>query len=693
MAVFNPNVPDMQDPNYLNWSHPISDVPANRTAGAAFETAGKGLELAVNATDAVLKKNIDNQIYEQTDKIRDAYTSQLESLRGSTPAQDLVGSQKPENLPLSLQSGLQSVDNLVAAKANGKINDTYYTQQLNSMVKGIRAEYPGYRSYIDEKVSSVTGMNPANAYYKNLMEDVNAAQTAAGDERKQIQAMIRQNVELPNMPMIAQLYDSGKLDKYGVMTYINKYQGMMYNFKMLQTQREASKGNRDELAADATRDFTVESNGYVQNALETLQIGTGTQTIQGAQKFLNTMAQDPTKVDPVQIQQVVTALRAKRDELTMFLKRRANELDGTGQSFASRMGGGQKVDEAISSSVSVLDSYIDSINNKNFGIGTAMQRQVQAINDKTQSDLLQHKDAGDFVQKVQALNSIAPQYADVFMKSGLLANIDKKLGAWLQENRVDAATQPSFLSTGKVTTLKQQLDNADSKKISTNSRAYNNLFEIPKTIADPQAPDSVKKNVAMYAFSPENYGILDRIKMDYYDPSTKQFIPGKYSIYNRMTSPDITESMYKLKQKDPDGTKLWSWYSQWSENEFGKLFRADVATLNDMKDYRTKFYWDNENKRLGVLDQNNKPLTSDVARSVPSLGLALRITNRLNSGLTNLRNVQEKDGVDVNTYLLQTLHSIGLDKEVVKDLSTAILSSNKKSLETFEDTFFNRGSK
>ena len=704
MAVFNPNVPDTQDPNYLNYFKPISDIPADKSVGIALEGAGKGLEVAVSATDNLIKKSIDDKIYAQTDKLRDEYTANLEAVRNiqsnsitadsTTP--DLLGPTQEVKPPLNLESSLQNVNNLVAAKANGKINDTYYTQQLTSMVKGIRAEHPGYREYIDQKVSQVTGMNPANAYYKNLMEDVNRGLTQAGDERKQMQTLIRQNMELPNMPMIARLYDSNKLNKYDVMEYVNKYQSMMYGYKMMQTQREAAKGTREELAANASRDFTIEANGYVQNSLETLQLGTGTQSIEGARKFLDEMAQDPSKADPRQIQSVVTALRSKRDELAMFLKKRSNQLDNTGQSYASRMGGGDKVDEAIKSSLSTLDGYIDSINNKNFGVGTSLQRHVQAINDRTQVDLLENKEAGPFLQKVQALNSIAPQYSELFMKSGLMANIDKKLGAWLQEKRVDAATQPDFLSKGKVTTLKQHLDNTDAKNIGSNTRAYNNLFDIPKTIADPNAPDAVKKNIAMYAFSPENYGILDRIKMDYYDPVTKNFVPGKYSIFTRMSSPDITENMWKLRQTDPEGAKLWAWYGQWSENEFGKLFRNDISTLNDSKDYRVKFYWDSDNKRLGVVDDNGHPITRLGGTGLAATGsqnTVLNAVNRINSGLTNLRNIQEREGGDVSVYLLQQLQILGMDKDIAKDINQAIISSNKKNLESFEDTFFNKDKK
>jgi len=71
------------------------------------------------------------------------------------------------------QLGVAQVQNL------GKVNDTQYTMQVNSLLKQLRTQYPGFKDYIDTEMKSYSGIDPANAVMKNLLEDINHNATNA----------------------------------------------------------------------------------------------------------------------------------------------------------------------------------------------------------------------------------------------------------------------------------------------------------------------------------------------------------------------------------------------------------------------------------------------------------------------------------------------------------------------------------
>ena len=66
--------------------------------------------------------------------------------------------------------------------------------------KQLRAQYPGYREYIDQKVSEASGLPVANAYYKNLMQDINhQLMQIAGGNKDPIEALVMKNLDVPGI--------------------------------------------------------------------------------------------------------------------------------------------------------------------------------------------------------------------------------------------------------------------------------------------------------------------------------------------------------------------------------------------------------------------------------------------------------------------------------------------------------------
>src|SRR5260370_37455226 len=139
-----------------------------------------------------MQQKVKNEATEGVDAIRDITPRTLETatqpqsvvpqpvqMGDGTKVADpsLLDSNAAADVPAAIDGGLKRIGTLTQARqATSGRNDTLYVQQLNSLAKNLRAQYPGYRPYIDEQISSMTGMNPANAYVNSLLADLKASQ-------------------------------------------------------------------------------------------------------------------------------------------------------------------------------------------------------------------------------------------------------------------------------------------------------------------------------------------------------------------------------------------------------------------------------------------------------------------------------------------------------------------------------------
>lgn len=715
-AVFNPQEAPTNDPNYLGYSKGIEGgFGVDTSKGIALKTAATGIEEGVSIADTGVKDFLKDKVRDTVEKERSDYTNYLETLKtiqqtSKIPGADnsgdsLMDANASMDVPAGLQAGLDRAGSYGAAATSGnKINDTLYTARLASEASGLRSQWgSGYKDYIDEQFAKYSGMNPANAYYKNLMQDINTM--AAQKDKSGIQSIINGAVNAgdDNADKIWSLHKAGKISDDEAVHQIFLTRSAKAAATAAEAARTARKGDRDDTAAVATRDFSQEIGGKINRDMGLIQVGTGTKSLQDSVNWLTQMAQNPDQADPKQVQAIVTALSAKRDELYNGGLARAAELDSTGQSYITRMGGVGKVKEELDGNLAGLDQYIKSVNNQQWGIGTYIQRRMAAQGDIDQRSLLEHPTLGPPMRKVATLQKIAPNYADVFIKAGLVGNVPEALNTYFSENRIDMGTQPDFLSSGKLVTTKSVMDGID-KKIGSDpkytptdvAKLKNEVFNIPKTIGDPKADLELKANIARGAFDPQNIGVLQGIKMDYTDPNTHRVVPGKYSAFTRMTSPDITDGMDRVRKGVQDGPQLWNNYKTWTQTEFQKLFREDLTNLNDLDFKGLHIGWNSgeagQPPRMSLLNERGEEATSiPGARTMGMPPQMVSTVARINSAMYNLHQVYRKDGEDTNTPILRDMMSNWSPSEKTTGLPAkvmeAITLANKNKLQKMEDTF------
>lgn len=693
-----------------------------------MSTIGNAITDATGIADRAVKSSIDHEVNAQVDTQRDAYTQALEAVRGQvrgplspTPSAAPQAmsfadddSAEPENLPPQISGLGNTVQGLSAARSAGKINDTYYTQQLNSIAKSLRSQYPGYRDYIDSKISSVSGVDPANAYYKNLMQDISQGLALKGTADKDINSLLmdanKRGFEGADTMMIAHRANvaAGIDDSNQVLRWYNSWTSKKANHEAMKNQREENTWNKEDTNLKYKQDFSQVADDFVTQGINTFRVGTGSMTVQGFMDKVTQMSVRGEDIDPKVLDQGVTAIGALKAEATRQLYSSARKVQSNGLSFETVLGS-DETKKMVENKVAIYDTMIQQIRNKDTGSAFASARQVEGVSTFAQKQLLTSPTIGDVALKMKVVNDTFPQMAPILTQMGLGAGLTGDLQTYLQDKTINSITTPGASLIDDFRGAKKLTQGSETN--GSSQKLYKEVLRIPTIIGsqDPRVTDDVKLRAAQYAFAPKNVRVLDEISMD--TMVNGKFTPGKYSAYSVLTAPQVTNSMWKLKQQGGEGQEVWNNYKNWSEVSFAKLFRSDIQTLEGFVDKDIKSIgWDEQNGRFREIAPTD-PGAPKRFISEPGAGIVTQpksivdtealnrintVIRRINGGLSSLKEVVGKEGIDTSDYLARTLITIGMDtegkvqglpKQILDNIAAAKL---KQGMVKPEDNFFQK---
>lgn len=717
MAAFDPEVPVVNPPDWTRVSKPIQEpqsiTKADTSLGILMDTGAKVAEGGVKLAGDTAKSYLKDTVEDKVNKLRDAYTTAYQGIKDlqtnnliPNQTNSLIDAQQPQ-VPGGVTSGIERFKQIAQAQIQnaGKLNDTQYTMQLNALAKQLRNQYPGFRDYIDEQVKSVSGIDPANAVMRNLLEDINRNASNAKSEHDKVTAMVHAAITgglggigkngIPNAAVLGALWDAGKVTPATVYGYIAKYSAVDWQRQQEMSDRANSQGQLADVVTKTNQSFAKNLASDVQSALDITHIAGGTETAQGLQDAIVKANKEGAKVDPVKLEQGLMGLTALRTQTIANAYRKANEPDANGNTTLGLIGAAA-VDQHIRTQLQPLDEYIKFISDEKLGFAHTTARQSAAIIDTTQNGLLVHPKIGTQMQIIAGMAKIAPQWGDAMYKAGLLKNLDKDLIPVYQEGLGLTSTQLDPLNPY---TIKDAVQNAKAKAVNAGvkpEKLVDAFLRIPEIIADPKAPDEVKLNVARAAFDPKNADLMDEFKMDYFDPK-KGYVPGKYYAYDKLFSDNIIDGMDKLRKTGGQGMVAWDNMRATAEHEFPVIFREDLhilerasTALGGGKPMIGKYdiHWSTDNSTGRFVPIN-------VTRDMPidDQGRIRQINQvilRVNGALDQLGKIQQKDGGSpsaTSAYVLGILHNADpAMAAITKPLMTSIISAHDKKLQEVEDT-------
>ncbi len=728
MAIFNPDVPNpsVSDPNWTNVSKPISDEvakgTADKSAAIALGAAGDILTSATKAVDYDIKQAAKEDVQTGVDNLRDGYTEALKGIR-NVQTMNANASLLPEtntpDAPASLQAGLDRAKNIGTALSQGgtKVNDTLYTGALNSLTKQLRAQYPGYRDYIDEQIQAVSGVNPANAFYKNLMEDINKAQDKDKTDINATKSMLREAVKEgfhdtggTSAAKVLDLYDKGVVSKDQVNSWYNSARKLEYDTKTKATARASRQGDEADTALNATKDLSTTAAQTVSHNWDTMTIGKGTDTAKGLFDFIQTNAGNQAVKDE-RSTAIGMQLRALRDQTAKQLLDQANE--GGPNSIVAKLGGDvSKAKAVIDGQLATFDLAINAVFKGEWGAAYSHAAFNKAISADS-TDLLYNAPDADvrrYNRMVGAINNISPQAGLEFFKSSLLGGVPKGEKEYLKTVKMDLLTQPDQ-PVGKLTTVQGVIDQSKAKGMKS-PKSYQDLINTVDEISNPKWATEQRLNLARGFFNPEANGQLladKNFSKDRYDETLKREIPGKYAIFRKLTSENVASGINELAKTDPS---IRQQYHDTLSRNFGEqLFSRELKDLGESNtestptgsNYKIKFSDDTKRPpHFEAVRPDGSPMTMGEATAY---GAPVRSLNRLNEGMSSLWTAYKGTGVaepgnevmkqvyrynyqDATNKAPRGYESIG---DMPKAIWNAILSANNARLKEQGDLVSSKG--
>lgn len=692
MAPLNPPVQKTSDPSYGNF-HPIN-VPDNiqpkgvqqnqilpegvkqgdRSAefegkAQAYGLQGEGASMAAfgdlfkdvtqfgdflgKAGVNMVKKDIENTVYEVADRERQSYTETLERIKNGVGVKNVLDANaqmtdedgNSTEAPAEIQGLPGTLEGLTAARDSGKISGTYYQGALLSAAKDLRAKYPGFKNEIDQAFAQVTGSTPANAYIRALTSDINRMAGSQNSSRRRTESFILQRNGYPNADQALNNFQRGLWNEDDVMRWAAPYDQEKFNLETRARRSTDSKNTREENERLAGQDVDYAIGVAVGRSADQLLGRLNMNTAEDVTKF-DTLARTGG-ISTQQWQKIGQDIENHIVNLKVSIN---NDSDRLG--YTQKVGGKAELNKRIDAGMQTLIALRDRVYAHDTGGIYAAAQDIKAMKNDDTKALLSDNKVGPWFRQLQVQREIGgDQWVQKFNLSMLGTDVPTQYKNYFDRWTRELQTQTQYKDGvgTKVLTLNDMADDMKAKGI-TNKRINNNIISQIEKIADPETPDNIKANLAVSAFDPSNRGFIQRI--------TSQ--AGQNAIFQRLTSEGITKEMYRLGQKNP---QLWNNYVNWTSetlaNELVNREINDLAAIPNTANVRIG--WDSDNHRLIPVDITPPDVRQAQIRARGGTGGSDYFTqvqssvNRINSNLSNFKHVAQASGQDVDAFLLKAI--------------------------------------
>jgi len=667
MAIFNPDVPDVQtQPNFRTESQSISQKEGDKSLGVALKGFGDVFEQGVKLYDETVKTFIKDEAVNKSSIIRDTRTAELEELSGRpSPSEAITGEGKgappgtersiiaPDKpLPAELRTLPGRAAQLEGARANGKLSDSDYWARQSALATSLRSKYgPAYYDYVDHQIQKITGVDPANAYLKSLTADINATLTAKDANRAKDIALIDANLEFPGIAQLRGPYDAGLISPAKLRLEVGKFQVQKEQYAQNKRERDEDKGTRAQQKDIATDHATVMAAQEAHNLIHSMTVVSGETLGQQADKLRNGQLKG---------EEIIAFGNMVQGQKSLFIKQMVAKYNREG--LTTKLGGQEEANKLINAAAIEFDTISKSIFDKDFGAAEYKKRLYETVITDKKHGLLTNEKLGPFVGLMEVLKGHSPEFASKVFDRLLLSN-EKLLPAikfYVDNDVLKMHTQPAA-GNGGVNTAKAAIDGLEQKLGSDefakhSAEVFDRVFaniDGKGGLVDPTTPVAVKMNLAKAFFSEGNRGLVLKAQKESRDPATGKETKGQYSLYDRLTSEDVTNTMWELGKTDKN---LWNMYKNWTTQTFGQeLLRG---TIRDLGDAQARpgivMAWDSDyHQWKAAIDPNVHPRLQREARDyLPSLQLSI---DKVNQALTAISGIAKKDGSDVEAFLWQTM--------------------------------------
>lgn len=721
MAVFNPQVPNTNDPNWLGWSKAISQPGADSSTGELLTTAGEGIKEGVKFAATAMDEGVKTIAYDATRKLQDEYTSSLEKADISIRVADAAGGTYPTGpgVPGGNATSRQSVYDapptdiapqgelkrlpqdlaiLDSARANGKLSNTAYEGRLVALAKDLRARYPGQRDHIDEEIYKVSQRDVANKYVTSLLGDINSFANAGKEEDKQVRAQIIKMNEL-GVPGAAEHMRNYLAGAYGppdqalprIMAVVAPAHQLELQLKLSEARRKERQGSRADLAIDEEADANKYMEGQAFNTYNSINLHAGQPTFEQMANAVKLHMAGVAPIDETQARVFAQNIKGLEAEAHKRSEEYFNQPGADGRPRRAILGEA-KVNEIRTAHLKRFSDVSELLLNKQYGAAYNAIETTRALGDEAVKTLVTSEELGQTLLMGQAVDKLGlPQagkawFQEVISKEG---NLDTKYREFIKNSTLKMSTQPRA-AAGVISTLKENVDKLRARTNNAQTPAlaktYDGMLSAIETIADPKNTDlQSKSNLAKAAFDPKNIGLLTQFGEDSGGGNTGQpFKPGKFAIFQRLFSDDMTKAVQELKEP-----QVWAMYKDLAKQMgFRELYGPAITGLSQgpsapMENKDVRMGWNSETAQFtrpmffaGPINPAREKYKEYVNSTV----------DRLNFMFARVSNIAKEEGTDPNALILGWMKELGVDTGklpgIPKQMLDEIIRANTEARET-----------
>lgn len=711
MAIFNPEDPQVNPANFIGWSREIQQSKGDTSKGELFKTAGQAVDIAATGVDRFMKRGLDNQVYAKVDEERDQFGKALAATKdaqsASQPTPDQVRNQglpddplwkaqtwgvapKADKPPMSLLNDtspeggnripepIQSIDGsmagLKAAADGGKISPTYYYQRLAAFTKNLRDQNPGYRDYIDERVHAVTGVNPANAYIRSIIEDINRSGNLARERENKVEAfayhLMGQGVD--NAAVHLNNVINGKETASEFRIWGNEQLAMKSKIAAAKGAMELQDLQEKERKRIATNTLRDGVNSSLMNYYETVRLGSDYKTMKQYNTFADEIAAGrrprPSATEAqqlaVQVQAVYNAIWTKEWQ----------EAQKGGKDSHVAVLGGEAVQKEITEQMRSLKDVVDRYANGEFAIANIIPRINKAISDGVENHFLTtEQDMASYYLKMGLAEKYhaGPAVINEIQRKMSIEGVPTRFAGWNIQNTLDMYTQPGE-AKGRVKTFDEVVDQGARNGAWEYPQTYQSYIDSVGQLTDPSVDPHIKHNIISFFFDSKNGAIMDRFNQEYIDSNGNE-VPGQYGVFTQLTEPKVADAIRR------NSTIVdWQKYQNWAERSFAKLYRNQIADMSTLGENPwITVHWDNDKHNFKIdhtgnyKGPNEGGIVDVNTRAVVFSGLEYRI-KLLNRALDSMSHTETLANNDPNAHVLGVLRDAGVKLDGVQGLPTAM---------------------
>lgn len=624
MAEFNPRFQN-QPEQFLGYSKGYN---ADDSLGTLFKNKGDLIAAEVGAADKIIKMGIDDEARTAVDPIKDATIHALETGQLADGGADGATGGGGGNVPPEVSGGLTRLENLSAAKASGRLNESHYWNLLDAEARRMRARHPGYRDYVDERISQLAGGNPANKMIQELYQEQKAGLTSAA---KEYDYWEKKAIEKGQAPDIEARKRQGK--PYSVSQLREKV-------AVFEAQEATMKVDREQMAAELQRGQIITSRvtksadkeiGFKVNTMLKSGFGPYDELTSTLDKVKTGGITNTGDIDLIS-RQLGSLKVAVRENLTRTF---TNMDPNTKIRYADHLDK-KAMDDIIDKNMAPIAVIEDAINNKNYGLIGAIATNLEA---KTQNDSLNVFNTSETARKIL-------QYQKFYGAQAMpILLADSKSFKDISQNALfnDSIFKSFDPQAGK------KADNGIANEVERLKQAgakpevFREHFKKHTSILSN--PALAKSDPALYGQSAQwlfGPGADSLLSTKDENGKTISNFTDPYKVYANLTDPKVSQGI--IASGNQEAIKN---YTNWVSKNFATMMQpaAEDAKRIVLNSKFSNLEWDANNLQFRVIPTNaeyNRSIGDNIERTVmdPMTTKSVDQINNMLKGITSLITAQ-----------------------------------------------------